>query len=146
MRSFIKTTVFSALMLSTLVGGAFAASGGIDDSSGDYYEGIDPHADALNPPIPRMAPMTTTMTTSSIHRTMAERPRLTHVLSELRVDDRRINRLGPVAANSARHEEADIRAQAMAVADRHDGVIPGRNYQQLQREIRKLDRDIVRSS
>ncbi|MGK9051975.1 hypothetical protein [Neorhizobium petrolearium] len=142
MRSFIKTTVFSALMLSTLVGGAFAASGGIDDSSGDYYEGIDPHADALNPPIPRMAPMTT----SSIHRTMAERPRLTHVLSELRVDDRRINRLGPVAANSARHEEADIRAQAMAVADRHDGVIPGRNYQQLQREIRKLDRDIVRSS
>ncbi|WJR65876.1 hypothetical protein QTA58_16790 [Neorhizobium sp. CSC1952] len=142
MRSFIKTTVFSALMLSTLVGGAFAASGGIDDSSGDYYEGIDPHADALNPPIPRMAPMTT----SSIHRTMAERPRLTHVLSELRVYDRRINRLRPVAANSARHEEADIRAQAMAVADRHDGVIPGRNYQQLQREIRKLDRDIVRSS
>ena len=142
MRRFIKTATLSALMLSSVIGGAYAAGIGTDNDSNDYYVGADPHADALNPPMPHPS----AMTTSGIHQGMAERPRLTHILSELRADDRRIERLNTAASRPVRHEEANIRAQAIAVADRHDGVIPDRNYQQLQREIHKLDRDIVRSS
>jgi len=148
MRRFIKTTTLSALLLSALVGGAFAASSP-DTGSGDYYEGIDPHA---TPPAP--APMVPPVVSapSGIRHVMAEGPRLRHVLAELRTDDRRINmdrregKLSATASNSVRHEEADIRMQAMAVSNRHDGVIPNGNYRQIEQEIHKLDRDIVRLS
>lgn len=148
MRRFIKTTTLSALLLSTLVGGAFAGPGA-DTASGDYYEGIDPHA-TPPAPVPVMPPAVSAP--SGIRHAMVERPRLRHVLAELRSDDRRINmdrregKLSATASNSVRHEEANIRMQAMAVSSRHGGVIPNSNYRQIEQEIHKLDRDIVRLS
>ncbi|MFB9947794.1 hypothetical protein ACFFP0_02990 [Rhizobium puerariae] len=151
MRRFIKTTTLSALLLSIVAGGALAASGAASDStSGDYYEGIDPHATSPAP-APMMMPSAVSAP-SGIHRVVAEGPRLRHVLAELRTDDRRIGadrregKMTATASNSVRREEADIRAQAIAVADRHDGVIPNRNYHRIVQEMHKLNQDIVRLS
>ncbi|MGH0224832.1 hypothetical protein NKZ03_01710 [Sinorhizobium meliloti] len=152
MLSFIKTSAIAALTLSLAAGGAFAANHhGHEDrgfsargpENGSYYQGVygDDGATITAAPVYQ----TTTGTAVSA-------PRLSKILSELRAANQRmeskrsVGELTTVALNKLRHEEADIRAQAVRVGDLHGGMIPNRSYAQLQKDIRRLDRNISRSA
>ncbi|MDR6754870.1 hypothetical protein J2Y48_000143 [Mycoplana sp. BE70] len=157
MRSLLKTTAIATLILYAGAGGggAYAASHH-DHDSGDQHvvassqpqsnQGQDHFVDE-NPGYPANM-----MVVVAPHRGVVERPRLTHVLGELRAEDHRIDRdrthgkLSATAFNRLEREESNIRAQAVNTADRHGGTIPNLTYAQLQNEIRQLDRDVARSS
>jgi hypothetical protein len=151
MLSLIKTSAIAALTLSLAAGGAFAAehrgheNHGMSSSGGNsaYYPGISNEDDSMPPATP------VDQTAASV---AVRTPRLNNILGELRAANHRINvkrsegELNTVAFNRLRREEADIRARAVQVGELHGGMIPSRSYAQLQRDVRRLDREITRST
>ncbi|WP_026614082.1 hypothetical protein [Ensifer aridi] len=151
MLSLIKTSAIAALTLSLAAGSAFAAEHhghedrGMSSSGGNgaYYPGISNEDDSM----PLAAPVD--QTTASI---AVRTPRLSNILGELRAANHRMDvkrsegELNAVAFNRMRREEADIRARAVRVADLHGGMIPNRSYAQLQKDVRRLDWSIARST
>lgn len=146
MRSTFKTIAVAAFSLSVGAGGAFAAGHShhgdhhhpmqaVTENSGDFdYSTVEP-SDAPATMVP-----------------MVHHARLDRVLGELGSAQRSIrrdeatHRLSASAYRRLEGEAGGIRSRAMAVADTHNGAIPEASYQRLQKDIRKLDRDIVRLS
>ncbi|MGK9204509.1 hypothetical protein [Sinorhizobium meliloti] len=152
MRSFIKTSAIAALALSMAAGGAFAANHhGHEDrgissrgpENGDYYQGVFGDDDGIAPPV------AVYQTTASV---AVRTPRLSNILGELRAANHRMDtkrsegELSAVTFNRLRREEANIRARAVNVADLHGGMIPMEFYAHLQKDVRRLDREIARSA
>ena len=83
---------------------------------------------------------------------MVRHVRLDRVLGELGSAqqsirrDEAMHRLSASAYRRLEGEAGAIRSRAITVADMHGGALPQANYQRLQQDIRKLDRDIVRMS
>lgn len=81
----------------------------------------------------------------------AREPRLTRIMAELQMQNRRLNRdhrkglLTAANYQQLRSERNQIRVKAMRVADRHAGKIPLRPYVALQASIRALNTNIRHS-
>ena len=147
MRSTFKTITIATFALSIAAGGALAAdhshhhegrhhyAPAVTENSGDFdYSTVEPSD------TPTVTPL------------MVRHVRLDRVLGELGSAqqsirrDEAMHRLSASAYRRLEGEAGAIRSRAITVADMHGGALPQANYQRLQQDIRKLDREIVRMS
>ncbi len=149
MFSFAKTAAISAIFISASVGVALAGSHGGDDHHHDgrhehdsFMRGDD---DITNDDTP--APVFVVPAYTPAH---VSGSRLETILTELRTDNQRMNAdraRGLLTAGEyhrLRAEDAQIRHEAMAVADRNHGAIPTPRYAALQNEAQRLQTEIRR--
>jgi hypothetical protein len=143
MRSTFKTIAFATIALSLATGGAFAASGHERHERHDGFRGEMGGHDSE--PLVQTTPVV--MTQAPVYK-----PRLNHVLAELRATNGKIehreamHKLSLNAARKLEGEAGSIRHRAMTVADMHNGAIPKATFLRLKGDIRELDRDIARLS
>lgn len=154
MFSFAKTAAISAIFISASVGVALAGShGGGDDHHHDgQHDGRHNHDSFMLGD----EDITTDDTPAPVFVVPAYTPahvggsRLETILTELRTDDQRMNAdraRGLLTAGEyhrLRAEDAQIRHEAMSVADRNHGVIPMPRYATLQNQAQHLQTEIRR--
>lgn len=153
MFSFAKTAAISAIFISASVGVALAGSHGGDDHHHDgQRDGRHEHDSFMRGD----DDITTDDTPAPVFVVPAYTPahvsgsRLETILTELRTDDQRMNAdraRGLLTAGEYRRlraEDAQIRHEAMAVADRNHGAIPTPRYAALQNEAQHLQTQIRR--
>lgn len=146
MRSNLVRAAFAALLLSSSLGLASANASSM--APGEQTTRTDQIEEAL-PPQPA-APMVHAMAAPRYAQAM--RPRLHQIVHELNRADHRIrvdSRHGYLTAserNQVRREAGEIRREAHATANRHNGAIPHAQFVRYQRDIRDLGRTIHRLS
>ena len=144
MRSYLTLAGVAAIVLTTSVGGAFAAP------HGDHFGGRDHHGrfDANSASGPGDDGIMPLASVPFPVEPAAYKPRLATILGELRTDNRRIDaehargHLSRVEFNRLKAREAQIRSEAMAAASRDGGMIPTGRYLALQQQVHQLSRSI----
>jgi len=133
MRSFAIKAALAAVLVSTSLTGAFAASG-------QYPAPTMPqatHAQSMAKPV-----------AASTATAPMYKPRLAHIMNEVHAANQRIavdHRRGFLNVAEFRRLENRsnaIRENALHVARLHDGALPTANYQNLQRRVAMLNRSI----
>ncbi len=132
MRSFAARAALAAVLASTTLTGAFAAN-------------------MQYPAQPQKSEQTSTMKTAAAPATIAApiyKPRLAHVMNEIRAADRRMaldhkrGYLNVAEFRTLEGRSSAIRDSAIRVAKVHDGTLPNPNYQNLLRRISLLNHSI----
>ncbi|ATU94318.1 hypothetical protein [Phyllobacterium zundukense] len=154
MRSLIFKTALAAILISTPLATAYAASHDSHDSHGSRASGeFDSHDHdrrdyrALydlddDPVVNEVTPMPTFVSDT----------RLNTILGELHAADGRImadrgrRMLNPAEVRGLRSKEAMIRGEAVRTAALNGGVVPGMRYHVIQRQIANLDTTISRDA
>ncbi|MFI0842661.1 hypothetical protein [Mesorhizobium sp. IMUNJ 23232] len=162
MRSFVTRSTLAAILVSTSLAGAYAASA----------VGLDPRAPRMNTlqseawaghdnqpaDIDSMATASIAMPAQAVQiapraarvavRHEEFRPRIAHIDRELVAANHRIGvdrergYLTVVEYHALRARSHNIRMEAQQVAERHDGALPTASYDVLQHRVAMLDRTI----
>lgn len=154
MLHFAKTAAISAIVISSSFGLAFAGSHG---DPGHHNEGH--HSTALSDEFTTTGDNDITTDTtpspimvSPVAAIQVHRSHLEKVLAALRADDRKLTAdrasglITPREYNRLRAEDAHIRREAVAIADRDHGKIPAARYSALQNQVQHLQSDIRRTA
>ncbi len=155
MFSFAKTAAIFAIFISASMGVAFAGSHG--DPSHDHGHDFDHHSDGRHDrsllgddditPDDNASPA---FVVPAYTPAYVSGSRLNTILSELRADNQSMNAdrarglLTSAEYQHLRAEDARIRHEAMATANRNNGAIPATRYVALQNQAQQLQADIRR--
>jgi len=151
MRSFTVKAALAAILVSTSLAGAFAASPGsppLDQLQRDTLQLRSVPKEEID----NTTTASTVKVAPSIQKTMAHkaayRPRLTHIVGRLNVANHRIRTdhdrglLTRAEFRSLETRAHAIRADAMRIAADHRGALPKARYASLQMRVDRLDRAI----
>ncbi|WP_426129201.1 hypothetical protein [Pararhizobium sp. PWRC1-1] len=150
MFSVAKTAAISAIFISASMGVAFAGSHG-DPGHNDHHDG---HRDQSfmrgDDDITNDDTQGPTFVVPAYAPAHVYRSRLDTILAELRADNRSMNAdkarglLTSAEYQRLKADDAQIRHEAMAVADHNNGAIPAARYAVLQNQAQQLQAKIRR--
>lgn len=151
MFSFAKTAAISAIFISASMGVAFAGSHGDSSHDHDHHDGHHEQSFMMgDDDITTDATQGPTIIVPAYEPAHVYRSRLDTILAELRADNRSMNAdrtrglLTSGEYQRLRADDAQIRREAMAVADHNNGAIPAARYSVLQNEAQRLQANIRR--
>ncbi|WP_428424737.1 hypothetical protein [Pararhizobium sp.] len=151
MFSFAKTAAISAIFISASMGVAFAGSHGDTGHDHDHHDGHRDRAFMLNDEdITNDDTVGPTYVVPAYAPAYVHRSRLDTILAELRADNRNMNAdrthglLTSGEYQRLRADDAQIRHEAISVADHNNGAIPAARYNVLQNQAQQLQANIRR--